>query len=127
MNIGTGGGSAEDGATTWTSVVEFAETLPKVALSTSYGTPALKVAGKLIARLRTEAEGGLLLVCRLDEKQALLSGGSPAFYTTPHYDGYSYIIVDLDLVDRDELREMIVAAWRDKATPTARKQYDGTD
>ncbi len=127
MSMGTGGGSPEDGVATWRSVVEFAETLPKVALSTSYGTPALKVAGKLFARLRTEAEGGLLLVCRLDEKQALLSSGSPAFYTTPHYDGYGYIIVDLDFSAVTELREMIVAAWRDKATPTVRKQYDGTD
>jgi hypothetical protein len=30
--------------------------LPEVEASTSYGTPALKVRGRLIARLRTELE-----------------------------------------------------------------------
>ena len=56
--------------------------------STSYRTPALKVRGKGFARLRTEAEGLLVLLCRLEEKEALLASGDPAFTTTAHYDGY---------------------------------------
>ena len=36
-------------------------------------------------RLRTEAEGGLVVfVSDLGEKEALLNSGSGAFYTTPH-------------------------------------------
>lgn len=37
------------------------------------------------------------------------------FYTTPHYDGYGAILVDLDRVDRTQLVEMIEDAWRRKA------------
>jgi hypothetical protein len=73
------------------------------------------VAGKGFARLRTEAEGGLVVMCGLDEKAALLDSGDAAFFTTPHYDGYGSIIVDLDRVKVDQLRELLEEAWRLKA------------
>lgn len=113
-------------ATTWDSIVGCATELPKVEVSTSYNTPALKVAGKLIARLRTEAEGGLMVMCSLDEKAALLDSGDAAFYTTPHYHGHGSILVDLDRVDPAELEELVIEAWRSKASKTVREQYDKT-
>ncbi|GAA5157616.1 MmcQ/YjbR family DNA-binding protein [Pseudonocardia eucalypti] len=109
----------------WTEVVAMAAELPEVTESTSYNTPALKVAGKGFARLRSEAEGGLVLMCGLDEKEALLAGGDPAFYTTPHYDGYGAILVNLDKVDPGQLRELIEEAWRLKAPAKLRKALDG--
>lgn len=109
---------------TWPEVVEIARSLPSVEESTSYRTPSLKVAGKSFLRLRTEAEGGLVVMCGLDEKDALLASGETAFYTTPHYDGYGAILVDLDRVDAEELRELIGEAWRIKAPAGLRKAYD---
>lgn len=96
---------------TWAHVVRMATELPEVAESTSYRTPALKAAGKSFARLRTEAEGGLALRCEMVEKEALLAAGDPAFYTTPHYDGHPYILIDLNRVDPGQLRELLDAAW----------------
>ncbi len=101
--------------TTWEDVVRLASELPEVEASTWYRTPALKVAGKGFARLRTEAEGGLVVLCGLDEKAALLDSGDAAFFTTAHYDGYGSIIVDLDRVKVDQLRELLEEAWRLKA------------
>jgi hypothetical protein len=101
--------------TTWEDVVRLASELPEVEASTWYRTPALKVAGKGFARLRTEAEGGLVVLCGLDEKAALLESGDAAFFTTPHYDGSGSIIVDLEKVDVDQLRELLEEAWRLKA------------
>jgi hypothetical protein len=109
---------------TWEDVVAIASKLPEVEESTSYGTPALKVKGKGFARLRTEAEGGLVLMCGMDEKEALLASGDPAFYTTPHYDGYGAILVDLERVARDELEELIEEAWRVRAPTRLRKSYE---
>ncbi|MGA6163094.1 MmcQ/YjbR family DNA-binding protein [Amycolatopsis magusensis] len=100
---------------TWEDAVALAKRLPEVEESTSYRTPSLKVAGKSFARLRTEAEGGLVLMCGLDEKEALLASGDPAFYTTSHYDGYGAILVDLAKVDGEQLAELIEEAWRTKA------------
>ncbi|MFD4182835.1 MmcQ/YjbR family DNA-binding protein [Rhodococcus sp. NPDC058514] len=109
---------------TWDDVVDIAKRLPDVEESTSYNTPSLKVGGKGFARLRSEAEGGLMLFCALEEKEALLASGDPAFYTTPHYDGYGAILVDLERVDRDQLCELVAEAWRIKAPAKTRRAAD---
>ena len=108
---------------TWEEVVAYAVTLPEVAESTSYGTPSLKVAGKLMARLRSEAEGGLALKCSAIDKVALVGGDDPAYYTTPHFDGYNYVAVNLDLAQPDELFELIADAWHIAAPATLRKRH----
>ncbi|HEY1969889.1 MAG TPA: MmcQ/YjbR family DNA-binding protein [Pseudonocardia sp.] len=108
----------------WADVVAIGLALPEVTESTWYRTPALKVAGKGFVRLRDEAEGGLMVHCPLEEKEALLSSGDPAFYTTPHYDGYASILIDLAAVDRQQLAELIEQAWRIKAPAKLRAAFD---
>jgi hypothetical protein len=108
----------------WDEVVTIAKALPAVEESTSYRTPALKVAGKSFARLRSEAEGGLVLMCSQEEKAALLASGDPAFYTTSHYDGYGAILVNLERVDAEQLAELIEDSWRAKAPVKLRKSFD---
>lgn len=110
--------------TSWKDVVGLASQLPEVEESTSYRTPSLKVAGKNFARLRTEAEGGLMLLCDPAEKEALLASGDPAFFTIPHYDGYGSILVDLEKVDSAQLRELIEEAWRIRAPKRLTKHLD---
>jgi hypothetical protein len=109
---------------TWDDLVTFAATLPEVAESTSYGTPAVKVAGKLIGRLRTDADGSVALRCSASDKAALVEGDDPAFFTTPHYDGYDYVLVDLDRVDAGELFELVDDAWRLVAPARLRAERD---
>jgi hypothetical protein len=109
---------------TWKDAMTMAQALPSTEVSTWYRTPGLKVAGKGFARLRTEAEGGLVLMCSLDEKARLLESGDPAYYTTPHYDGYGAIIVNLAAIDRAALNELITQAWRIKAPPKIRAAVD---
>jgi hypothetical protein len=99
----------------WDDVVAIGRQLPSTELSTWYRTPALKVAGKGFARLRTESDGGLVLMCSLDEKERLLEAAEPAYYTTPHYDGYGAILIDLGKIDRAALKELVVQSWRLKA------------
>jgi hypothetical protein len=106
---------------TWEDVVAFAVTLPEVEESTSYRTPSIKVAGALMGRLRTDSDGALALKCSPVDKEALVAGPDPAFYTTPHYDGYDYVLVDLAAVDRAELFELISDAWWIAAPPKLRK------
>lgn len=108
---------------TWEAVVAHALSLPEVEETTSYSTPSLKVAGKLMARLRTEDDGGLAIKCSLVDKEALVGDDDPAYYTTPHFDGYAYILVRLELADAEEVFELISDAWHIAATPTVRKRY----
>ena len=109
----------------WDDVVRIGSALPEVEESTWYRTPSLKVRGTGFARLRTEAEGLLVLMCSLEEKEALLASGDQAFTTTPHYDGYGAILVDLDRIDPEQLAELVEEAWRRKAPVTVVRRYDG--
>ncbi len=106
----------------WDDVVAIGRGLPEVEESTWFRTPSLKVRGKGFARLRTEAEGMLVLMCSLEEKEALLASGDPAFTTTPHYDGYGAVLVDLDRVDPGHLAELVEEAWRLKAPARLRRE-----
>jgi hypothetical protein len=63
-------------------------------------------------------------VSDLGEKEALLSSDSDAFFATPHYDGYPVVLVDLDKIDHDELRELITDSWLIKAPPKLRRQFE---
>ncbi|TDP41312.1 MmcQ/YjbR family DNA-binding protein [Nocardia ignorata] len=109
-------------AMTWEQVVEIATTLPGVAEGTWWRSPGLSVGGKSFARLRSEAEGGLVLLCEPSEKEALLASGDPAFYTTPHYDGHPYVLIDLEVVDRQQLAELIDSAWWLRAPAKLRRE-----
>lgn len=110
---------------TWDDVVRTALALPGVTESTSWGTPSLKVGTKMVARLRSEAEGAAVLTCTLEDKAALVQGDDPAFFTLPHYDRSAYVLVDLALVDDSELAELVEQAWRLKAPARLRREHDG--
>lgn len=96
----------------WDDVVRIGAALPGVEESTWHRTPSLKVRGRGFVRLRTEAEGLLVVRCSLEEKEALLACGDPAFSTTAHYDGYGAVLVDLDRIGADQLAELVEEAWR---------------
>ena len=66
-------------------VRQIALSLPGTTEEQWYQTPGYKVAGKGFLRLRTEAEGGLVVfVSDLGEKEALLTANPDAFFTAPH-------------------------------------------
>ena len=109
---------------TWDDVVAIATRFPGVETSTWFGTPSLKVRGKSMARLRTDPDGLVLRVIDLGEKEALLQGPPDAFFTTPHYDGYPYVLIRLEAVDPQELAELIEEAWRVRAPKRLVKEYD---
>ncbi|HET9780102.1 MAG TPA: MmcQ/YjbR family DNA-binding protein [Propionibacteriaceae bacterium] len=104
----------------------IALSLPGTTEEQWYQTPGYKVAGKGFLRFRAEAEGSLVVfVSDLGEKEALLTSNPDAFFTTPHYDGWPIVLVNLDVVDHDELRELITDSWLIKAPPRLRRQFEG--
>lgn len=97
-------------------VRRVALSLPETAEKPWYGTPGFRVGAKGFARIRTEAEGGLVIfVADLGEKEALLASDPAKFVTTPHYDGYPAVLVNLEAVDVAELTELLTDSWRLKA------------
>ena len=92
-------------------VSELAKALSGVIESTSYGTPALKVDGKLLARLK---EDGETLVLRMDfvNRDLLLRAEPDLFFLTDHYLNYPSILLRLKEVTRKRMAELLEDAWR---------------
>jgi hypothetical protein len=109
---------------TWEDVVAIGTRFPGVETGTSFGTPALRVRDKLLCRLRTGPDALVLRVSDMGEREALLQGQPEAFFSTPHYDGYPFVLVRLDRVDPVELAELIEEAWRIRAPKRLVAQYD---
>jgi hypothetical protein len=108
-------------------VRRIALSLPEVSERPVHRTPGYWVRKKSFLRIRSEAEGGLVVFVEdLDEKEALLAS-SDAFFTTPHYDGYAVVLVHLDRVDLDELRELITDSWRLKAPVKLRRAFEADE
>lgn len=110
---------------TWDDVVRIGTSFPGMEVGTWFGTPALKLAGRGgICRLRTDPDALVMRVADMGEREALLQGQPEAFFSTPHYDGYPYVLVHLDKVDPEELAELLEEAWRIKALRRVIKAYD---
>ncbi len=109
---------------TWEDVVELGTRLPGVEVGTSFRTPALRVRGKGMCRLRSNPDALVLRVSDLGEREALLQGQPEVFFSTPHYDGYPYVLVRLEAVDPVELAELLEEAWRVFAAKRVVAAYD---
>jgi hypothetical protein len=107
----------------WGDVREQGRALPGVEEETSYGTPALKVAGKLLVRLKEDGETAALWVS-FEERLALVNEQPDVFFVTPHYENYPMVLVRLAAVDPEELRELLVEAWLDRAPKRLVREWE---
>ena len=96
----------------WDEVVAIGTKLPEVEESTWFRTPALKVRGKSLCRMKEDDETLVVRVLDLEDKEALLQAEPGVLFTTPHYDGYAFVLVRLAAVEEEMLAEMLEDAWR---------------
>lgn len=104
---------------TFDDVAAIALPLPGVTLGTSYGTPALKVAGKLLARLRED--GDMVLKVEDGVRDALIDTQPETFHTTAHYDGYPVLLVRLFEADLEQIAGLVERAWGGLASAKLRR------
>jgi hypothetical protein len=82
------------------------------------------VHGKLFAWMSRPRDGGTLAVrVDRDEKQLLLESRPDLYFTTPHYDGYPAVLVQLDTIGRDDLAERLEDAWLTRAPKRLAAQF----
>ena len=65
-------------------------------------------------------------VADLEEKDAILADERGIFFTTPHWKGYSAVLLripDLARIDRDELRDLVAEAWLTRAQKRVAKAW----
>lgn len=114
---------------TWDDVREIAESLPETSEGSTRGSLAWQVKGKTIVwerplrRADYEAlgdaapEGPILgaWVADLGVKEALITDDPGVFFTTPHFDGYAAVLIRLEEIAPDELEELMIEAWLERA------------
>ena len=87
--------------------------LPEIELSTHYGDPSLKVAGK--AMVTVKSTGLMVLHCPLDMKEVLMQMAPEIYYQTDHFKGWPGLLVRLDVISDEELSLRLEDAWRFRA------------
>jgi hypothetical protein len=89
--------------------------LPDVEESLYYGVSALKVRGQMFACLashRSVEPDTLVVRLEFAKRDELLDAKPETYYLTDHYVGYPCVLVRLGRIPRDELRDLLLMAWR---------------
>ena len=109
--------SADKRGISWGQVCKMAMRLPGVEQGTSYGTPALHVCKRFLARLK---EDGETVAIKIDfaDRDVLLELDPAAFYLTEHYRPYPAMLVRLKQVPVGLFEEVLERAWRRQAPKT---------
>lgn len=106
---------------TWEMVCEMLGELPGTVLDPLDRMPAVRVGGKLVAYMPGNSRSqpphfgtDEALVIRTDhhERAALIAEDPSTFAVTPHYETYPGVLVRLTTVPGDQLRELLIEAWR---------------
>jgi hypothetical protein len=101
--------------TTWAAFCRLALKLPGVERGTSYGTPALRVGKKYLARLKENRQDVAIWIDFAD-RDVLLELDPAAFYVTDHYRPYPGMLIRLKQVRLDLLAQVLEQAWRQRAS-----------
>jgi hypothetical protein len=106
-------------------VRELGLALPGVEEGTAYGSPALKVRGKMFACIaihRSADPDSLAVRVDFDQRDELIAAADPkTYYLTGHYVDYSIVLVRLTRVHQDALRDLLRMGWRFVSTRDKRR------
>jgi hypothetical protein len=121
----------------WDDVRRLALTLPETAERESRGNLQWVVKSKLFVWERPLRKSDLLalgagapegpvlgvMVADLHDKEALISEDPSVYFTTPHFDGYAAVLVQLDHVTTQALEPVVVEAWLARAPKRLASTY----
>jgi hypothetical protein len=99
----------------------FFSEIPGVEEKVTHGTPGFYVQKKFLARLW---ENGEVLVVRTAERDKWLEADPEIFFITDHYRNYDAMLVHLEKVHPDDLKQLLTDAWQARASVGLRKAYD---
>jgi hypothetical protein len=103
----------------WDAVVAMGLAFPGVDLGTSYGRPALKLRGKMLAA-GGKAEDHFVVSATRDEIEMLKDTEPACFFQTPHYEGWPAVLVRYAEADPERIAALIERAWQRGASKAQR-------
>ena len=106
---------------TFDDVRKFALAWPEVEDGTSYGTPALKVRKKMLARLKEDGDSLVMPGVPQDERAMLVESRPEVFYFTDHYRDYPMVLIRLSKARRATVEPLLRRHWRTLASKKAVK------
>lgn len=109
---------------TFDDIRKMALSWAEVEDGTSYGTPALKVRKKMLARLREDNDSLVMPGVPLDEREMLVESQPKIFYFTDHYRDYPMVLVRLSKAKRSHVEPLLRRHWRTLASKAAVKAHD---
>jgi hypothetical protein len=109
---------------TFTKIKTLALALAEVEAGTSYGTPALKIRGKLMARLKEDKET-LIVRVSWEERERLLVMFPDVFYLTEHYRPGPWLLVRLSATTVVQAKATLIHAWQQSAPLSLQRRGAG--
>lgn len=97
---------------------------PEVVDGSSYGTPALKVRGKLLTRLKEDGESLVIQGIEHDERALLVETQPTIFYFTDHYRDWPIVLIRLPKAPRKLVEAYLLRRWRALASKKALASFD---
>jgi hypothetical protein len=100
---------------TFEDVREIAVSMPEVIETTAWGMPTFK-AGKTIFAIEPYPRPDVVpnsvgVPMSFEQRTRLLASRPDVYYLTDHWAKYPGVLVRLSSTSRDELREILTAAW----------------
>jgi hypothetical protein len=105
----------------WEDVRLIAAALPGAEESRSYGKPCFRVHGKAFVNIG-RIDGTIVTRAGEEEIELLIRAKPDVYFLTPHYEGWSCVLVRLDAVDEDELAGRLEDAWELVAAKASRRK-----
>lgn len=105
---------------TYDTIRRLGLTLPDVEEGTSYGTPALKVKGKLFVRLHDDGDK-IVLRMPFERREEMMAADPETYFITDHYRAYPWILVSLAKVPAEALLDLLRIAHR-AASPAKKRR-----
>jgi hypothetical protein len=95
--------------------------LPGVTEKMLFDTPAFYINKKTFARIK---EDGETLVVHTIERDKWIQVNPDVYFITDHYLNYDYMLVCIDKADPAEVEQLLVQAWRNRATKKLITAYE---
>lgn len=122
---------------TWDDVSRIALLLPEASEQPLRELRSWRVRDKLfvwerplrrsdLRALGESAPAGPILGARVEHlvaKEALIADDPDVFFSVPHFDGYSAVLVQLERISVEDLEELIVEAWLARAPKRLAREY----